>query len=266
MKNTTLNDVAAHAGVSYQTVSRVVNNHPNVAQKTRARVMDSIQALNYRPNQAARSLVTRRSHTIAIISFGTTLYGPIQMVSNITRQAKANGYHVIVSAVENLGREEIEETLYDIQSQLIDGIIMIAPLISDDLPDINALVGNTPLVQVDREHQPGVASIMIEQAHGTQLVTLHLIDLGHQCIAEISGPLHWHGAVMRHNSWLTTMQNHDLETHLTTQGDWSARSGYDATRRLLSMGEPIHSGCGCQRSNGVGRDCGLIGGRFTCAG
>jgi DNA-binding LacI/PurR family transcriptional regulator len=87
-KAITLHDVASRSGVSYQTVSRVVNNQPNVAKSTRKRVLAAIEELNYRPNRAARSLVTHRSETIAIISFGTSFYGPGQMVSNITECAK----------------------------------------------------------------------------------------------------------------------------------------------------------------------------------
>lgn len=87
-KTITLHDVAKYAGVSYQTVSRVINNHASVAEETRKRVLKSIEVLNYRPNRAARSLVTNRSDTIAIISFGTAFYGPGQMLQNIMQHAK----------------------------------------------------------------------------------------------------------------------------------------------------------------------------------
>src|SRR5688572_6253403 len=101
-KQVTLIDVAEYCKVSYQTVSRVINNHPSVAPKTRERVQEAIRLLNYRPNHAARSLVTLRSNTLGIVSFGTSYYGPGQMVANITRHAKEAGYNVTLSLVETL--------------------------------------------------------------------------------------------------------------------------------------------------------------------
>lgn len=235
-KSATLNDVAKHANVSYQTVSRVINNHPNVAERTRERVKESIRLLGYRPNLAARSLVTNSSNTIAIISFGTTYYGPSQMVANITQTAKAHQFHVALSTVEELEQSQIESALNDLQSLLIDGIIVIAPIICDCLSEIRKLAGDIPLVQIDVEPQHDIASVVIEQAYGTRIATQHLIELGHTQIAEISGPLNWHDAIMRHKSWQATMQAHQLSADITIQGDWSSQSGYEAAQKLLQDG------------------------------
>ena len=235
-KKTTILDVANHSGVSYQTVSRVINNHPNVAENTRARVRQSIQTLNYRPNQAARSLVTNRSNMIAVISFGTDFYGPAQMVSNITQHAKNSGYHVTLSTVEELAHSDINDAINDVRGQLVDGIIMIKPVISEDMSYIGDLVGEIPFVQIDTAPQPGIASVLIEQAYGSRLATEHLIELGHCEIAEISGPLNWHGAVMRHQSWVETMQKHNLAHTLSIEGDWSSKSGYECVKSLLARG------------------------------
>lgn len=235
-KKVTLNDVAEHSGVSYQTVSRVINNHPSVAEDTRQRVLESIRELNYHPNRAARSLVTSRSDTIAIISFGTTFYGPGQMVSNITRHAKASGYRVSLSTVEQLGWAEVKAAIDDLHEHLIDGIIMIAPIISDFMHDIRAHIGNIPLIQIDTKPELNVASVAIDQAHGCKLAVEHLITLGHTAIAEISGPLNWYDATMRHHSWIATMQQHNLATHMSAEGNWSAQSGYEALHLLVRQG------------------------------
>jgi LacI family transcriptional regulator len=235
-KKVTLNDVAEYSGVSYQTVSRVINNHPSVAEDTRQRVLGAIRALNYHPNRAARSLVTSRSDTIAIISFGVTFYGPGQMMSHITRHAKASGYRVSLSTVEQLGWNEVKSAIDDLHEHLIDGIIMIAPIISDFMPDIRTLIGHIPFIQIDTKAQEGVASVVIEQAHGTKLAVEHLIELGHRQIAEISGPLNWYDAVMRHHSWQETMKRHQLPYHMSVEGNWSAQSGYDGIRTLVKSG------------------------------
>lgn len=235
-KAKTLHDVAIHSGVSYQTVSRVVNNHPSVAESTRKRVLRSIEELKYRPNRAARSLVTNRSDTIAIISFGSAFYGPAQMLSNITQYARSRGYRVSPTAVQQLSREDVRAALDDLHEHLIDGLIMIAPIVSDFLAEIKEMVGRIPFIQIDTKPQPGVASVGIEQVYGTQLAINHLIELGHRKIAEISGPLNWYDAIMRHQSWESTMSRHKLPYHMTVEGHWTAESGYHGVQSLLNDG------------------------------
>jgi LacI family transcriptional regulator len=235
-KKVTLNDVADHSGVSYQTVSRVINNHPSVAEDTRKRVLEAIQELNYHPNRAARSLVTNRSDTIAIISFGATFYGPGQMVSHIIRHAKDSGYRVSLSTVQQLGWDEVKTAIDDLHEHLIDGIIMIAPIISDFMHEIRALIGDIPFIQIDTKPQQGIASVVIEQSHGTKLAVEHLIELGHRDIAEISGPLNWYDATMRHQSWIETMKRHKLSSRMSVEGNWSAQSGYDGLHTLIKAG------------------------------
>ena len=229
----TLDDVAQHSGVSYQTVSRVINNHPSVSDETRKRVLKSIQELKYRPNRAARSLVTNRSDTIAIISFGTTYYGPGQMLSNITQHAKKRGYRVSPSAVEQLRREEITAALDNLHEHLIDGLIIIAPILSDFTTEIKELIGSIPFIQIDTKPQPGQASVGIDQGYGSRLAVEHLIGLGHRKIAEISGPMTWYDAIMRHKSWMDTMDQHGLPHALSVEGHWSAQSGYAGMQSLL---------------------------------
>lgn len=235
-KTVTLHDVAQYSGVSYQTVSRVINNHSNVAEETRKRVLKSIEELNYRPNRAARSLVTNRSDTIAIISFGTTFYGPGQMVSNIMEHAKNNGFRVLPSSLQQLGIRDVKAAIDELHELLIDGIIMIAPIATDFLSEIGELVGDIPFIQIDVRPKPGIASVVIEQAHGTRLAVEHLIQLGHRQIAEISGPLNWYDAIMRHQSWVGTMAQHGLPQTMSIEGNWSAESGYKALHRLLDGG------------------------------
>lgn len=235
-KTATLHDVAEQSGVSYQTVSRVINNHPRVAEETRKRVWKIIRELNYHPNRAARSLVTNRSDTIAILSFGTSFYGPGQMLANITQFARKNGYRVSPNSVQQLGQEEISAALADLHEHLIDGLIMIAPIVSDFTHQLKDLVGTIPFIQIDMKPQPGVASVSIEQVYGARLAVEHLIDLGHRRIAEISGPLHWYDAIMRHQSWVGSMAQNGLPHHMSVEGHWTAQSGYEAVNTLLDNG------------------------------
>src|SRR6201999_2285039 len=99
-------DVAQLAGVSHQTVSRVLNNHPNVRPDTREKVLDAIRQLAYRPNAAARALVTRRTHTLGVISIDSTLYGPAMMLDGIERAAQ-HGYFVLIASLPALDRRSV---------------------------------------------------------------------------------------------------------------------------------------------------------------
>lgn len=235
-KAITLHDVASHSGVSYQTVSRVINNQPNVARSTRKRVLESIRELNYRPNRAARSLVTHRSETIAIVSFGTSFYGPGQMVANITQYAKNRGYRVSPGSIHQLDREEVKAALDELHGHLIDGIIMVAPIVSDFMHEIAEFVGDIPIVQIDTKPQPGFASVAIDQNYGSKLAVEHLLSLGHRRIAEISGPLNWYDATMRHQSWVDTMAQYGLPHEVSIEGNWTAQSGYECLHAMLANG------------------------------
>ena len=120
-------DVARVAGVSQQTVSRVLNDRPNVRPATRDRVMDAIRELGYRPNTAARTLVTRRTHTLGVISFNTTLYGPASMLYGIEQAAKQHDYFVTVAALGRDGPAVGVRGRQRLRDQAVEGIIVIAP-------------------------------------------------------------------------------------------------------------------------------------------
>ncbi|MFN8379529.1 MAG: LacI family DNA-binding transcriptional regulator [Anaerolineae bacterium] len=235
-KTVTLHDVARSSGVSYQTVSRVINNHTNVADETRERVLKAIQELNYRPNRAARSLVTNRSDIIAIISFGTSFYGPGQMLENIIQHARTNGFRVLPSSLRQLSHDDVKAAIGELHELLIDGIIMIAPIVMDFVVDVTELAGDIPFIQIDTKPKPDIASVVIDQGYGSKLATEHLIGLGHREIAEISGPMNWYDAIMRHQSWRETMVEHGLSAEMTVEGNWSAQSGYEGVQTLLKQG------------------------------
>jgi LacI family transcriptional regulator len=236
-KKATLNDVALRSGVSYQTVSRVINNHPSVAEATRKRVLQVIAELDYRPNRAARSLVTRRSQTVGIISYGIEYFGPAQMVMNIEAAVRRRGYGLALTTIEELSLPELSRAISDLVSQNVDGIVMITPIASIDLKVIIALCAATPVVMVDIDPSERIPSVAIDQRHGAQLATQHLIDLGHRHLCEISGPLNWYDARLRHEGWLATLKESGLAPGLSFEGDWTAAGGYAAMRQLLDKGK-----------------------------
>ncbi|MEO8609658.1 MAG: substrate-binding domain-containing protein [Chloroflexota bacterium] len=232
----TLHDVAARSDVSYQTVSRVVNGNPHVAKETRQRVLRIIKELNYQPNTAARSLVTRRSKLLEIIMFGGRHYGPSQMVLYVERAARERGYSLSVSNVAAMTLDEVRAAMNVLSGRLVDGIIMITPVVGVEYDEIAAVCQNIPFVMIDTQLGSISPSVVINQQFGAQLATQHLIDLGHRDICEISGPLHWYDAYARHESWLHTLEQAGLTPGLSIEGDWTAMSGYEMGKRLLDSG------------------------------
>ena len=235
-KRVTLDDVAQAVGVSSQTVSRVVNDHPYVSDDTRRRVQEAIRRLGYRPNRAARSLATQRTCMLGIVTFGVDHYGPAQMLTHVEQMARARGYGVTLSTVRALTPLEIRMAIDALGSNIVDGLVLITPVTGLSAADMVALCGHIPFVQIDTELGAKVPSVVIDQRYGSRLVTQYLIDLGHRTLCEISGPLHWHGAQARHQSWLKTLRRAGLTPGPSVEGDWTAAGGYKAAHSLLEQG------------------------------
>jgi LacI family transcriptional regulator len=251
-KRATLNDVAKAAGVSYQTVSRVINDSPQVAGKTRRRVLQEIEALGYQPNRAAQALAKRRTFTLEVVSFGLGYFGPAQMLTSVEQAAKSLGYKTMFSTSEDMTLDDLKMLGSELAG-LVDGIIIISPVSTSNSAQIAKAFRGLPFIQVgNRLGDPG-PSVVIDQGYGIALAVQHLIALGHQRIAEIAGPLnwnslghpeyeaniepiHWYDAEERHEGWVTALKSKGLETHMSVSGDWTAASGYKAMRQLLDGG------------------------------
>jgi LacI family transcriptional regulator len=237
-KPATLHDVARLAGVSYQTVSRVVNNNPNVADDTRERVSKAIQELDYRPNRAARSLITRRSQTLHLISFNISYFRPVRY---IIQAAKDLGYHIGVTLLtENTSQDELRVLLNELTARMIDGFLLFDPGFELIYEDMNKLCRNIPFVQIGACPCPMIPAVVFDQRHGTQLVLRHLINLGHRHIAEISGIIvnNYDGRV-RHEMYLDIMRAYDLKPGPSIISDFTIPGGYQAAHKLLDLGEPF---------------------------
>ncbi|CAG0952463.1 partial Lactose operon repressor, partial [Anaerolineae bacterium] len=230
----TLHDVARIAEVSYQTVSRVINAHPSVSPETRARVQKVIAELGYQPNMVAKSLAVNRSHTLAVLVFGMSHYGPTQIVLNIERTAKALGYDLIFSAINQPSSDALHQAMDNLTGRRVDGILAISPVVGFAYDDLASLCHGIPLVQIDPEIGLEVPSVVVEQTYGSRLVTEYLIGMGHQRMAEISGPLNWFGAIARHEQWTASLHAAGLQPQKSIEGDWSADSGYRSARLLLN--------------------------------
>ncbi len=230
-RRSTLRDVARTAGVSYQTVSRVINNHANVSLATRERVLEAIDTLDYHPNRAAQLLQTERSQTIEVIM---PYFGFNRILYDMARATHQFGYHFVISAIDS---DEFAYALKSASARFIDGLILTPqiPLI-DDYDELKELSQGIPFVQIGAHVGMNLPSVIYDQAQGARLATQHLIDLGHQTIAEVSGPLENYDAHGRHEGWLATMNDNGLDTRLSIEGDFTTEGGYRVMSQLLDQG------------------------------
>ncbi|GAA4562513.1 LacI family DNA-binding transcriptional regulator [Planotetraspora kaengkrachanensis] len=227
-------DVAKAAGVSHQTVSRVLNDHPNVRAETRSRVLEAIDLLGYRRNMVARALVTRHSRTLGVVSFDTTLYGPASTVYGIEQAARDAGYFVSIVSLRTIDRAGVRDAINYLIEQGVDGIVVVAPQRSAAAA-LEDLSPGIPIVAVEGGHSGQVPVVCVDQAEGARLATAHLLKLGHETVWHVRGPQDWLEAEGRVEGWHETLSTAGREIPEVLSGDWSPRSGYEAGKRLATM-------------------------------
>ncbi|AYF99397.1 LacI family transcriptional regulator [Protaetiibacter intestinalis] len=225
-----MHDVAARAGVSHITVSRVLNDYPSIRPETRERVLAAIAELGYRRNLAARALVTSRTRAIGVLSPEVAQHGPASSVLAVERAAREHGYHPLVTtaAVEHDATLAALEFLLD---QAVEALVVIAPH-ETVLAAIRDLDIRVPLVTLQAPDRPG--GIGVDQAEGARLATRHLVELGHTRIQHLAGPEGALEAASRLLGYTETLAAAGLEAPEVLRGDWSAASGFAAGERLAS--------------------------------
>ena len=229
-------DVAKLAGVSHQTVSRVINDSPHVSADTRQRVQDAMRKLGYRPNSVARALVTGRSRTLGVVSFDTTLFGPASTLFGIERAAHDAGYFVNIVSLRSLTRSAVLSTVERLRQQGVDGILVIAPQESATQAVLH-LPEDVPVVAAEAAPDESVPLVAIDQVEGARLATSHLLEQGHRTVWHLSGPLDWLEAQDRVDGWRTTLEAAGAAPPPVLVGDWSARSGHELGRDLAANPE-----------------------------
>ena len=231
---TVMRDVAKLAGVSHQTVSRVINDHPNVREETRQRVLDAMRSLNYRRNLAARTLVTRQSHTLGIIGFETTLFGPASMLYGIESAAHSAGYMVSIATVRNLDRQHVLDAVGRLTQYSVDGVIAIAPKHAVTTALIQAPPDLRCVAVGGAGRSDAVPTVQIDNATGARLATQHLLDLGHPTVHHAAGPADWPEAHERIEGWRRTLYEAGAVVPPVHPGWWDAGSGYEQGRTLAA--------------------------------
>ena len=223
MKKANIYDVAKLAGVSHQTVSRVMNNHKSIRPSTKERVLKAMKELDYQPNLAARSLVTTKSNLLAFLSADNVLYGPVGMNNVMERHARHNGYLVVTLSVIPGDQESLNEALASLRILQIEGLVTIA-LPPESLRQATDMFPDIPMVSLDTYDIANAHSVGIDNFEGGYRATKHLIDLGHKKILHVIGQSDSYEADSRRLGYLKAMEDYNLKPS-TIQGDWTADTG-----------------------------------------
>jgi DNA-binding LacI/PurR family transcriptional regulator len=228
-----MDEVAELAGVSYQTVSRVVNGMRDVAPATRERVLKVMADVGYRPNLTARQLASQKSSVAGVVTFGTRLHGPTQIMVSIQQAVQEMGLSVMFTGIAEESIDEIRRAVTELCSHQVRGVLIHLP-IEIDLRHLKEVCRNIPLVAVDSDFGFKTASVFVNQELGSRLATRHLIELGHRRIGFLGAPLFWRAAKLRHDGWRKELATHRLALGPRFEADWSAAGGFCVTCDLIS--------------------------------
>jgi LacI family transcriptional regulator len=232
----TIRDVAREAQVSLQTVSRVINRHPDVAEQTRAQVQSVIDRLRYQPSGIARSLVGASTRTLGVIGAGFDFFGPSQMLVGVERQATALGFHISLQVVADTTPSEYARIAGNLISQHVDGVIWAYPELTGEHEQslYHTLAPYMPIVFLSMAPQPNLAVIGVDNRAGARMATEHLIQRGYRQIGIVTGQNGLWSTGQRLLGWRDALLAAGLphgEEHVV-HGDWSARSGEQGLRVL----------------------------------
>ena len=235
----TIKEVASVAGVSTQTVSRVINERPDVSPETRKRVQEVIKELDYRPSALARGLIRQRSHTLGVVIAGLRYIGPSRTLSGIAAAAEEAGYSLLLKELSRFDEDNIEPIFQALLSHHADGIIWAVPEVGENHAWVNEFARNLeyPLVCLTMEPRKNISVVSIDNYLGGRMAMTHLLEQGYRKIGHISGPLDWWEARQRMAAWRDVLQEAGFEVQddHTVEGNWSSASGAQAIEKLFDQ-------------------------------
>ena len=238
-KRPTIKEVAKATGVSTQTVSRVINERPDVAPETRERVLKAISELGYQPSALARSLIQQRSYTLGVVTAGLKEIGPSRTLNGITSAAEAAGYSLLLKELPRFDADDVSPIFQALLSRHVDGIIWAVPEVGENRNwiDQQSLDYPIPIVFLMMEPKKNISDVSIDNYLGGQMAMSHLLEQGYRHIGHITGPLDWWEARQRTQAWKDTLKDAGLEAAAEhcADGNWSPASGAQAFEKLLEQ-------------------------------
>jgi len=231
-----IRQVAAVAGVSHMTVSRVLNDYPGIKESTRERVLKAMSELNFRPNNAARALASQRSRRIGVMIESAVEFGPGSTLRGIEVAARENGYTTTSIALRDDERMTPQDAVQLLLDQGIDALCVVAPR-SSSVSALRKISISIPALVVKAEKDPNFLTVSVDQQLGTQLVVDHLVSLGHKDVLHVSGPLDWLDARGRERAFHSRTRSWGMRERPVVVGDWSADFGYEFAQGLDRLPE-----------------------------
>ncbi|HIZ17863.1 MAG TPA: LacI family DNA-binding transcriptional regulator [Candidatus Olsenella stercoravium] len=224
-------EVAQAAGVSQQTVSRVVNGHANVSEQTRARVLSAIRELGFRPNFAGKSLRSGRYNSLGLCLYNVDQFGNLATVKGILSAAGEMGYAVTMLEMDDRVPLSLNEATRRMMALPIDALIISMSIKASDFERFSPQPGLSTVLLSMYEH-PLCTTVDSDQYECSRLVMEHLLSRGHREIRFVSGPTYSVDSVFREKGWRDELLAHGLYVSEPLRGDWTARSGYEAGLKL----------------------------------
>lgn len=236
-KRVTIKDVAQLAGVSTQTVSRVMNKLPGVSRETRQRVETIVGKLGYHPSNLARSLIQQRSYTLGVVTFELKYLGPSQTLNGIADQADKLGYMLLIKELDEFNINRVDDVIDSLLAHQVDGIIWVVPEIADNHAWLKVRMDkiSVPVLFLAMQPRDGISSIATDNFQGAMMAVKHLLACKQKKIGHISGPSNWWEAEERKRGWREALEEvgFDISEEHCVAGDWSSASGGDAFVKLL---------------------------------
>jgi LacI family transcriptional regulator len=225
----TISQVAKEAGVSSQTVSRVINNRQEITPETRRHVQDVIKRLGYRPNAIARSLSQRRSQTLGVAASGLEYYGPSHSLIGVEQGATEQGFSILLNLLHQTENENVEQIVNGLISRQVEGIIWAVPEIGSNRVWFREIVPQLaiPVIFLNTQSNETLHVVEINNRNGGYMATKHLLERGYRKIGLIAGPLTWWTARERRRGWQEALAAEGIPFNdsQVAEGDWSAESG-----------------------------------------
>jgi LacI family transcriptional regulator len=261
----TIKDVAKAAGVSTQTVSRVINSRPDVSPSTRARVQQVIEELEYSPNVIARSLSRGSTNTFGVVGFGLSYFGPSSVLLGIEQKINELGFSLLLSLLDKFDATLIDDILRNLLSRQVDGIIWAVPGNDRLVGELSGRLSqiSVPVVYLNKPKKENEVIAAMDNRLGGRLATEHLLEKGYRRIGIITGPIDWWEAQEREKGWRETMAMTGLTNleELIVNGDWTAASGESGLNNLIAKSPDIEAvfACNDQMALGVLKAARLLG-------
>lgn len=219
-------DVARHAGVSHMTVSRVLNDHPNIRASTRERVLKAIDEMNYTRSSIARALATRRAMRIGVLVDSPVQHGPNSTLHAIESAARDAGYAISAFSISEDEDSQLDAGVVELVTQGVDALCIIAPRKSS-LDLLRQQSTGVPVIVIRSKADPAWYTVAVDQRAGARLAVEHLIGLGHRRILHLAGPRDWYDAREREQGWRETLIEAELPATGLLPGDWTSDFGYE---------------------------------------